>query len=538
MFDHEFYPTPPELAKRLIAADDDLDLYYSVRTVLDPSAGKGDLLKAMNESFNFKYNRRTFDCYAVEIDPDLRAILKEKNYRLIGSDFLNFRTYSQFDLILMNPPFSCGEKHLLKALEMQKNGGKIRCILNAETIRNPYTNERKLLVKQLESYGAEIEYVKNAFSHAEVKTDVEIAIVKVDIPDNSNYDSVLVEHLKKAELEEVRKQYAVGTAETSIDSRDFFQIIIGRYNTECRNTMTIIDEFEKLQPLISSSFDKENPVLFLTVCSKDTYKSYTKKNQALFQIRRKYWETLFQSQQFSEKMTESLRSKFMEKVEELVFYEFNKENIMLLYDEMNAMLSKGIEQTIIDLFDTFSIRGYWDENSSNIHYFNGWKTNKAYIVNRKVIRRLSGVYWGKWNISYETMKALEDMEKVFEYLNPVKEEYEPVSHVIHRYKDEKQSTQKIEFHYFKCQFYMKGTCHITFKDEELLKKFNLYGCIHKNWLFDSYGKKSYSDMTAEEKKVVDEFEGEKNYNKTVANSGFYLSNSGNTLPQIDMKGVS
>ena len=536
MFDHEFYPTPPELAKRLI----DEEFFYSVRTVLDPSAGKGDLLKAINERFKSSYNHKTYDCYAVEVDPDLRAILKEKNYRLIGSDFLNFRTYNQFDLILMNPPFSCGEKHLLKALEMQKNGGKIRCILNAETIRNPYTNERKLLVQQLESYGAKIEYVKNAFSHAEVKTNVEVAIIKVDIPDNSGYESVLVEHLKKVELEEEQKQYAVGTAETSLDSRDFFQIIIDRYNTECRNAMTIIDEFQKLQPLISSSFDKENPVLFLTVNSRDVHNGYSLKNRALFQIRRKYWETLFQSKQFGEKMTEALRSKFMAKVEDLVFYEFSKENIMLLYDEMNAMLSKGIEKTIIDLFDEFSIKGYWDENSSNIHYFNGWKTNKAYIVNKKVIRRLNGMsYFGeRWEIRYETRGTLEDMEKVFEYLNPVKEEYETIEQVISRYEREKKSTQIIEFHYFKCQFYKKGTCHITFTDEELLKKFNLYGCIHKNWLFDSYGKKAYSDMTAEEKKVVDEFEGEKEYNKTLANSGFYLSNSGDMLPQIDMKGVS
>lgn len=533
MFDHEFFPTPPELAKRLI----DDDLYYSVRTVLDPSAGKGDLLKAMNERFKSRYNHKTYDCYAVEIDTDLRAILKDKNYRLIGSDFLNFKTYNQFDLIIMNPPFSCGEKHLLKALEMQKNGGKIRCILNAETIRNPYTNERKLLVQQLESYGAEIEYVKNAFSHAEVKTDVEIAIIRVDIPYNSNYESVLVEHLKKAELEEEKKEYAVGTAETSIDNRDFFQIIIGRYNTECRNAITIIDEFEKLQPLVSSSFDKECPVLSLTVCSKDAYTGYSMKNQALFQIRRKYWETLFQSKQFGEKMTESLRSKFMAKVEELVFYEFNKENIMLLYDEMNAMLSKGIEKTIIDLFDEFSIKGYWDENSSNIHYFNGWKTNKAYIVNKKVIRRLNGMsYFGeRWEIRYEQQGTLEDMEKVFEYLNPVKEEYETVRQVISRYGREGKSTRTIDFHYFSCIFYKKGTCHITFKDEELLKKFNLYGCIHKNWLFDSYGKKPYEEMNEEEKDVVRSFEGEKAYKETCRNSAYYLNNNSNMLPQIEMQ---
>ena len=35
----------------------------------------------------------------------------------------------------MNPPFSNGDKHLLKALKMQEKGGAIICLLNAETIR-------------------------------------------------------------------------------------------------------------------------------------------------------------------------------------------------------------------------------------------------------------------------------------------------------------------------------------------------------------------------------------------------------------------
>ena len=40
----------------------------------------------------------------------------------------------------MNPPFSEGDKHLLKAINIMKNGGQIVCILNAETIKNPYSN--------------------------------------------------------------------------------------------------------------------------------------------------------------------------------------------------------------------------------------------------------------------------------------------------------------------------------------------------------------------------------------------------------------
>ena len=63
--------------------------------------------------------------------------------------------------------FADGERHLLKALEMQKNGGCVMCILNAETLKNPYTKERKLLVRKLEELGAAVEYYQSALQSEE-----------------------------------------------------------------------------------------------------------------------------------------------------------------------------------------------------------------------------------------------------------------------------------------------------------------------------------------------------------------------------------
>lgn len=49
----------------------------------------------------------------------------------------------------MNPPFSDGVKHLLHAIEIaEKTGSEIVCILNANTIKNPYSNGRKLLLQK------------------------------------------------------------------------------------------------------------------------------------------------------------------------------------------------------------------------------------------------------------------------------------------------------------------------------------------------------------------------------------------------------
>ena len=78
--------------------------------------------------------------------------LEGKEYHVIHDDFLTYHGQYHYDLIILNPPFNEGDKHLEKALDIQKNGGNIICILNAETIDNPCTNRRKALVQKLEEY--------------------------------------------------------------------------------------------------------------------------------------------------------------------------------------------------------------------------------------------------------------------------------------------------------------------------------------------------------------------------------------------------
>ena len=89
---------------------------------------------------------------AIEVDPTLRQVLKgDERCNLIWDNFLTFRTEKHYDLIAMNPPFSEGSKHLMRAIDLaESNGGDtiIMCILNAETLLNPYTNERKGSRKQ------------------------------------------------------------------------------------------------------------------------------------------------------------------------------------------------------------------------------------------------------------------------------------------------------------------------------------------------------------------------------------------------------
>lgn len=184
-----FYPTPEKLAEKLLGGIK----WELVESILEPSAGKGDLARYVAGRLFYRHHRwpahdehdwrnaiHDADIDCIEIDAALRDTLEGGGFRVVHDDFLTYETQKRYHLIVMNPPFDEGAEHLLKALELSERGGMVYCILNAETLRNPYTQRRADLVKKLQAYGAEIEYATGAFQDAERKTDVEVALVRVN----------------------------------------------------------------------------------------------------------------------------------------------------------------------------------------------------------------------------------------------------------------------------------------------------------------------------------------------------------------------
>ena len=95
------------------------------------------------------------------------------------------------------------------------------------------------------------------------------------------------------------------------------------------------------------------------------------------------------------------------------------------------------------------------------------------------------------------------------------------------------TTKKITCKYFNVTFYKKGTMHIEFTNEELLKKLNIFGSQQKKWLPPAYGKKTYAEMDEMERAVVDEFEGEVSYKKTLENADYYLYNPEHSVKMLE-----
>lgn len=536
----DFYPTPKNLIDKML---DGLE-WKMIHTILEPSAGKGNIVEVLREKqkFNNKwYTTIKLDIDCIESDENLRAILKEKNIRVVHDDFLTYDTMKEYDLIVMNPPFSNGCKHLLKALEFQqRNGGAVVCLLNAETLKNECNNERIMLNRMLLEYNADVQYIRDAFVDAERKTGVEVALVKVKLPD-IHRESVIFDGLERAIA---RKECIYDAENTQVAENDFFKAIVEQYKMEVEAGVKFIREYYAMAPRILYRFKKDEKT-GKTVQSGGNIldlrigRNSATINEYIREIRGKYWSALFDNPKFIGQLTYDLQRVYYNKVEELKDYEFSLHNIYELKIDMSKKVVKGIEDTIISLFDELSSKySYYDECTNNIHYFNGWRTNKAWIVNKKVIIPLRGwrdleYSWGGFKpTNSEVSGKLKDIEKCFNYLDGGLTEAVDLEKSL-EFAEEYGESKNIVLKYFNVTFYKKGTCHITFTNEELLKKFNIFGAQHKGWLPPSYGKKKYSDMTSEEKAVVNDFEGEAEYNKVMYNTSYYLADT-NSMLMLDM----
>ena len=535
----DFYPTPEALAARMVDMIDTSRVHF----VLEPSAGKGDLVDKLKSKMRYDgYSNITgnhgsdveIDC--IEQDGNLQNLLKGAGKRLIFDDFLKFETFKKYDLILMNPPFSEGDKHLMKALEMMKNGGQVVCLLNAETLKNPYSNIRRELTQKLEQLGAEIKYLDGAFTEAERVTNVEVALIYVDIPAREPV-SLILDSLEKAPEMGITDF----TADKEITFYELLKRMVYQFNLEAKAGIKLINEYCRLQPYLMNRLDTSKdkyakPIFEIRFDDKDWYsgRAANMVNQYLKKLRYKYWYALGDNPDFRAQLTSNLADIYYQKLLELSDYDFNLHNIEQVNKELQSQMTAAVEDTILALFDELSDKYSWyPECTKNIHYYNGWRTNIAHMINRKVILPVQTMHSWKNEIDvsrYETVRKLNDIEKVMDYLNDGRvAPYTNIDTVLWSAQNNGM-TRNIESKYFMLTFYKKGTVHITFKDAELLKKFNIFGSQKKAWLPPCYGKKHYNEMTPEEKQVIDEFEGSAlEYEKTLAEKDYYLRGAGNII---------
>lgn len=525
----EFYPTPKSLLDKITMEIN----WKSIQTILEPSAGKGNIVEYCKEQYKRCVWNNDIDIDCIEIDSDLQRVLKGKEFRLVHDDFLTFRTFKHYDLIIMNPPFSTGAKHLLHALSLQKDNFGIICILNAETIRNPCTNERKDLISKLRKLDAEIKYMDRQFVSAEHQTGVEIAVVRVYIPAKDT-ESIIFQELRKKRYQENRYQDI-----TELAPNDFIKAAIAEYNIEIEAGIELILEYKAMTPHIMNDLREQTyskPILEMKVSDRSSLST----NAYVREVRRKYWYAFFNNRKITGNMTSNLSKKYYERVQELAEYDFSEYNIRTIQEEMAGSLIKGIENCIIELFDKLSHQhSYNDELKNNIHYYNGWKTNKSWYINKKVIIPYMNAFsrWsGEFSPDYDVRSQLADIERALNYLDGGLTDAWDIESCLNNAEKAGQ-TKKIRLKYFYVTFYKKGTCHLEFINEDLLKKLNIFGSQQKRWLPQGYGKRKYSEMDSEEKAVIDSFEGRGSYEKTMARASYFIYDPMSSMKMLEMSNM-
>jgi hypothetical protein len=106
-----YHPTPPAVIKLLVAR---AELSPGV-SVLEPSAGRGDIALALREL--------GYEPDVAELDPTLRRVLTEQKLNVVARDF--FTVTKKYDRIIQNPPFEHQQdlKHIQHAFGLLTPGG-------------------------------------------------------------------------------------------------------------------------------------------------------------------------------------------------------------------------------------------------------------------------------------------------------------------------------------------------------------------------------------------------------------------------------
>jgi hypothetical protein len=179
-----FFPTPKYLIDKMLEEYKEKPL---PKNILEPSAGKGDIIEYINQKTDNSNNHNIF-CY--ELVPELQLILKQKRCKLLGDNFLNHNPKINFDLIIMNPPFDRGVNHILHAWDILKRGGKIIALLNKHTYYNPYNSYRSKFKTLIDQFG-KIENLGQAFNkNAERSAKVDVILVTITKKKDRYYQDI------------------------------------------------------------------------------------------------------------------------------------------------------------------------------------------------------------------------------------------------------------------------------------------------------------------------------------------------------------
>ena len=471
MFDPEFFPTPEPVVRQMLAPWINEDRQQI--TVLDPSAGSGALLKGAMDLLPYPVH-----AHAVEINPACRSILKDVvGIDILHDDFLTFQPSRRYDLVLMNPPFSNGAKHLLHAHHLFPDAA-IVCLLNAETIRNPHTASRKALAKLIQDQGS-VEFIGQAFRDSERPTDVEVALVRIEGRANEQDRFAFWDD---GYFATEKLHFNMGSE--LLENLPAVNDIVKSMVTQHKQVADVFVEYLKAKqrliyhakPLIEGTHKGVPSLLEAAQKWDDNPKSIYEKFMAM--LTEQAWQGIFSRTGLHNLMTAGVRKDFDDLKEKQGAMAFTEANIRALLELLFLNRATIMERAVGESFDLMT--KYHPEN--RVH-FEGWKSNDAFKVNKRVVLPYI-MSWGVRSIEVDSRsrETLNDIDRGIAMVEGKRlEQVRSILTAIQEHIREKAEGPAIS-DYFSIRYYMKGTVHLTWRDLTLRDRFSIAAAEGKNWL--------------------------------------------------------
>ncbi|OAI27910.1 DUF4942 domain-containing protein [Methylomonas koyamae] len=477
---YQYYPTPEALSRKAWA----MFKNQQFARVLEPSAGEGHLLRPGP----YQYGKRLpIDC--IEIDIRKHAVLRDEGYAVVGMDFLQFQSGSVYSHVIMNPPFADGAKHVLKAWEILFDG-EIVAILNAETVRNPFSKERQLLLRLIEQHG-EVEFLQEMFAgeDAERKTPVDVALVWLKKTSTFEQDILgsILDDLRQDRLEaddlagEFHLPHELALPNAFIDNAVLMfnaaveaarQAVVSEARASRYRTMLGKTLGELSGGGISSEDDSSSDAVKRTL-----FKRYR-------DLKNRAWASILRSTQVTSRLSSTAQKRLESDFEAVKSLEFTVPNIYGFLQGIIDQQGKIQLSMVCDVFDL--ITRY---HSDNTVFYMGWKSNDKHRALGMRIKTTRFVIPGhatesyQNDLSWESQRMLADFDKVFAMLDGKYEAAVGLESVFRNHFHALRTGQRISGSYFDVRYYPGvGTIHFFPTNKALIDRMNRLVGNHRRWL--------------------------------------------------------
>ena len=474
----DFYPTPQELIDQML-----LEVDVRSKVVLEPSAGKGDIVTSLLDA-------GAKEVLACENDTNLLWTLQmeqsgDPRFRFLKEDFLQVtrEEVSHVDAIIMNPPFSSAQHHILHAWEIAPEGCTLVALCNADSFQHNGTQAWQKVREAVEAHGRSLTFV-NAFATAQRQSNVLVSLLTL------RKETAAADPFADYFLQEEDDIPAGGT-QAGLMPYNAVRDIVNRYVEACRK----FNEVDRLSKEINAlaQYDEpkgENspygyhPYLPITFGARQrdgngtsvTFETYKK------ELQKYYWDVIFHKLNLEKYSTSKLREQLSRFVEQQHGMPFTMKNIYAVLDIVIQTNGQRMRQALVEAFE--QICSFSAENSTAGEK---WKTNADYMVNRRFIVPdiANGYHWYSnepWeyvHISDYGRRAMDDIVKALCFITGTR--YEDVPSITQLEDDRAPWGQWVDWGFFRIRLYKKGTAHCEFRDEETWCRFNAEVARIKGW---------------------------------------------------------